>query len=360
MEQVGSHHRQATGLLTRNSVLSHVQDLFQDRLVAFLGSGSSAPYGLPTMAELCDDLLNRLDNPEGTLSGFDEFKAFRDRLAVHRNLEADLSLIEDDEFLTALKNSIADCIGLKEREAFGLALAEPMHLELLVSQALKVPSRFSIVTTNYDRLAEFSAEKAGYPVNSSFVGSYCGVHDPKACRSMQLTQKFVPSRRKTRIAEAKHVAMFKPHGSLGWFDVNGKVHESSFPLSFPRKVIAPTEGKFQEGYEEIYTFHRNGANDAIRNASALIVVGYGFWDGHLHQTLVNSIRSGVPTLILTRGVRQYVEELARTSPNCLLMGQWRDSETRCIQLDKPELFLEECLWDLRVLLQESFSLKIEA
>lgn len=343
-------------MLTKDSVLSHVQELFCDRLVAFLGSGSSAPYGLPTMAELCDDILDLLDDDDGLLRNFDEWSAFRERLADNHNLEADLSTIRDGEFLASLTDAIADCIGRKETEAFREALEQPMHLELLVSQALRVPSQFSIVTTNYDRLAEFSAEKAGYPVNSSFVGSYCGAHDPDACKSMHISPTLVSRpRMHWRPAESKHVTVYKPHGSLGWFDVNGEVRESSFPLSFRRKVIAPTEGKFREGYEEIYTFHRNGANDAIKNASALLVVGYGFWDGHLHQTLVNAIQSGVPTIILTRRIRGYVEELSRNSPDCLLLGMGDNATTRCVHSDEPELMVEGCLWELKPLLQASFS-----
>jgi len=339
--------------LNRDIILTHVQEMFRDNLVAFLGSGASAPYGLPTMNELSNDLLARLSDSGDPLAQYDESDEFSRLLRTSRKLEADLSSVKEADFLDALREAIASCVEKKESSALPDLLTNEMHLEMLITRALRVSSHFTVVTTNYDRLVEFSAQKAGFPVDTSFLGAYLGKHDPESCRSMYTVRR-QRGRKPPVYHERKHVRIFKPHGSLGWFDVHGEVRESTFALPLPRKVIAPTEGKFQEGYEEIYSFHRTKANEEIKKASALLVVGYGFWDGHLHQQLVTAIQSGTPTVILTRSISDHVLDIVRDSASCLLLGKGEGTTTRCVFSDQEEIPMSGNLWDLQQLFFSAF------
>ena len=46
-------------------------------------------------------------------------------------------------------------------------------------------------------------------------------------------------------------------------------------------MITPGVNKYRAGYNSPFDKHRDLANDYIKNAGRLLVVGYGFNDAHL-------------------------------------------------------------------------------
>lgn len=82
------------------------------------------------------------------------------------------------------------------------------------------PNRAVIVTTNYDRLAEYAADGVGATTVTGFEGSLI--------KKIELPSTVLKMRR-TRARE-RVVDIWKVHGSLDWFmDSDGNI--AAFPLS---------------------------------------------------------------------------------------------------------------------------------
>ena len=96
-------------------------------------------------------------------------------------------------------------------------------------------------------------------------------------------------------------------------------------LDAERLIITPGLNKYKAGYEVPFDKHRELANNHINQSARLLVVGYGFNDDHLQTHLLPRIRSGTPTLIMTRTASEMAKKLATES-------------TQCVCLSKPEKF----------------------
>lgn len=74
--------------MERDDVFRAIQTAVEDPPLLMIGSGSSAPYGLPGMQELGEHLLKELDSK---YSGEDCWKVFRENLLSGQDLETALS-----------------------------------------------------------------------------------------------------------------------------------------------------------------------------------------------------------------------------------------------------------------------------
>jgi hypothetical protein len=178
---------------------------------------------------------------------------------------------------------------------------------------LKPASGIPIITTNYDRLIEFAAEQAGLGVDTMFVGNYCGYLNEKESQNSFLREVIFKGGRRIQYRYHERLKLFKPHGSLDWYQsANGPLRHSG-GVSMPRLIITPGINKFRNGYESPFDVHRDRANAAIDNASRFLAIGYGFNDDHLETHLRPLIKAGKPTLLLTHSISAKARELVKAS-----------------------------------------------
>ena len=118
-------------------------------------------------------------------------------------------------------------------------------------------------------------------------------------------------------------------------------------------MITPGINKYRAGYNSPFDKHRDLANDYIKLAGRLLVVGYGFNDDHLQTHLVRRIQDGTPTLILNRAASSKVEKLAEESPRCVCLSK-PTAWTGVAMVAKGHRFEHQGrdLWDLGVLAKE--------
>ena len=127
-------------------------------------------------------------------------------------------------------------------------------------------------------------------------------------------------------------------------------------LEAERLIITPGLNKYRAGYSAPFDKHRDLANDYLRRASRLLIVGYGFNDDHLQTHLLKQIQDGTPTLILNRQANPKVLELVQQSPHCFCLSEPPASPgvavvTRGYQFEKKG----QDLWDPKVLAEEVLS-----
>lgn len=206
-----------------------------------------------------------------------------------------------------------------------------------------------IVTTNYDRLIEVAAETAGFGVDTMFSGSFAGSLDAEISKKSFI--KSVVRGKKVRIEYRKRIALFKPHGSLGWYGLDGSPIQCHIPLSLPPYIITPGLAKYRRGYDAPFDAQREGANQAIDTAARFLVIGYGFNDDHLETHLGPQIAKGKPCLILTHGLTPTAQSIVTNSPNALAIVAIAGG-FRTITASGSEDFSGSALWDLEMFVRE--------
>ncbi len=341
--------------LDPNLLMSRLQQHFSDGLVIIVGSGLSCAEGLPGMGELADHLKETVEND---LSGPDnECWAQLSTLIAAKGLEA--ALLEQTptpQIESSIMKRTTELIAQKEQEIVAQVFERSRTLTFtkLLKHILKPDDGIPVVTTNYDRLLEVATEEAGLGVDTMFIGQFAATLKDKEsnlsfCRSVQLRGRQVRYRFQPR------VNLFKPHGSLDWYDRGGTPVRSFRDLPLPRLIITPGLNKFRNGYHSPFDRHRERANAAIDRAKRFVVLGYGFNDDHLETHLTPKIAAGVPTLILTRTLSRNALSLVNQHQNIVaiqrkLIGGEIGSSIHFQReaYDRPQ----DSLWDLETFISE--------
>ena len=267
--------------------------------VIVLGSGASIPFGLPSMPDLARRLVE--SSPEGTLGPSENriWKDFTDALEAKNDLESALGEVQMNEDLS---NHVVKHTWTYVREADAKAFDRVIrNRELLPLSRLyrhlfdSTHHTLSVVTTNYDRLAEYAADLEEICHYTGFTYGY-----------------FRRRQSNSRISFRQHggaartVNIWKVHGCLDWFrddggDVVAFTATRSIPEGFRPAIVTPGVRKYEETYDEPFRSVISGADDALTNAKAYLCIGFGFNDKHIQLKLMERWKSGKALLaILTK------------------------------------------------------------
>lgn len=339
-----------------DDVVAFVQAHFTDGLVLVIGSGLSAAEGIPGMAALATHLRTRASSG-GELTGplAAEWATVEAALAGGDGLEAALLKRVHSEALEAwIALKTAELLLPAERAVMTSVVSgvRALRLTAFLNRILKPPDGLPILTPNYDRLIELGCEMAGFHVDATVVGQYAGRFDHK--RSVMAACRGIVQRGKSPgLDYFPRAIVLKPHGSFDWYRSGDQAIRCSAEINAERLIITPGLSKYRKGYNTPFDKHRDLANDFIKRAARLLVVGYGFNDDHLQTHLVTRIREGVPTLILVRETNKTHDDLAATSPKCICLSR-PEGPSGVAVLGRGTRFDRAGgeLWDLGVLTKE--------
>jgi hypothetical protein len=214
-----------------------------------------------------------------------------------------------------------------------------------------------VITSNYDRLIEVAAETAGFGVDSMFVGGYYATLDEKLSKNSFLDEIRTLSKGYRKVYR-KRVKLFKPHGSLDWYDVDGEPIRSPVPLQRRRLMITPGAQKYKRGYESAFELHRNAANSVIEQSSRYLVIGYGFNDEHLEKALRRELHRGKPCMIMTMALTPNAMAVVTANASVFALIAGKDSRgragTELITSAGSHFFADVHLWTIDSLIKEVF------
>lgn len=305
-----------------DTLKSRLQAHLSDGLVTIVGSGLSCAEGLPGMGELGDYLFANIGSG---LSGADLAAwTAASPLISTQGLEAALLAVPPTPSLEALISAATGrFISERERMIVSEVFTGKRQLRLtrLLAHFVKPAAGITIVTTNYDRLVEIAVEEAGIGADNMFVGRFSGQLNERESRMSFCRDVTVKPRRTVATLLYRQRALIcKPHGSLDWYARAGRpvFYAGDLPDAV-RLIITPGQNKFRNGYESPFDHHRSRANDAIDRAGRYLVLGYGFNDDHLETHLSPGIRSGKPTLMLTRSLSVAARKFALTNANVIAL-----------------------------------------
>ena len=276
--------------------------------VIVLGSGASMPHGIKGMGDLAVWLRENVEPAEG--EELDTWTLVRTALAAGDHLEAALEKNATPESLVVkVVRSTWDFIAADDYTLLKLAIRGEVNfpLKILLAGLFRSTSRnIHVITTNYDRVAEYAADSGGFIHHNGFLPGYLR----RADGAENLQYKQGPH-------QAKTVTLWKVHGSLDWF-VDGAGGVISLPLTgdlpdgLVPLIVTPGVSKYQRTHEEPFRSAIQGADRALQNAGAIICIGYGFRDTHIHPKLITRCKMhDVPILVLARTLTPEAREFLR-------------------------------------------------
>ncbi|HMO52647.1 MAG TPA: SIR2 family protein [Kiritimatiellia bacterium] len=294
--------------LSYEDLAKKAQHFLAERPVVVLGSGATIPHGLPSMPVLAEMLLAAIDDSP---PGWADFSA---RLEQTKDLEQALHDValptETVEILVAATWEIVSAKDVEFHDQL-LAGAMPFPLADLFRYLLgTADAHLRVVTTNYDRSAEYAANCVGAYVSTGITAGWL--------------QRFVPASVNVERPPAPgyegQVSVLKVHGSLDWFrdatdDVIGVPLARAIPRNTTPLVVTPGVTKYREVHKDPFRTVMTAADAVLRGASCYVCVGYGFNDEHVQPILVNRVlKSDVPLVLVTKKLTELTRKAFLTNP----------------------------------------------
>lgn len=343
--------------ISKDEVYSSVQDVFRRGVVIIVGSGASCALGLPGMPALANYLVEHVPGRLAAIipSCKSEWESIALQLGAGLGLEsAMISNPIPDALSEVIAELIAECVSEAEQRAIDNILTNnsPSAFGRLFDHILQTAPVVDVITTNYDRLIEVHAARAGVRVDSMFYGHTIGRFSATFSQEELMHAQTVPGRgRNARLTPRPHVRLSKPHGSLDWFKYQGQHYRSDLPFPGARRIVAPGGNKYRLGYEIPFDAQRTRANTAIDNASAMFFVGYGFNDDHL-QTHIHERLPQVPTLVTSRTITENARQFLALNPKAIGIEAATNASRSHVTQGNREVILDLPIWDTEHLVKE--------
>ena len=281
------------------------QNCSQNNPVLVLGSGASVPFGLPAMKPLADYLVSNV-KPEDEAET-DSWLMIRTALASGDHLEQALAASPlAGSIIPQIVRLTWEFIAEHDRAVLFKALENDFKppLARILSHLFNTSNvSLDVVTTNYDRVIEYTCDIAGIHYSSAFQPSYISSFDSQDQRLLTHRGKRVQT-----------VNIWKVHGSLDWFARTDGITLrspllSNVPDFLEPLIVTPGVSKYKRLTDDPFRSTLQGADNALSSANGYICFGFGFRDRQIEPKMVERLnKKDVPIVVATRTL---TEEAAR-------------------------------------------------
>ncbi|HCE7029575.1 SIR2 family protein [Pseudomonas aeruginosa] len=319
------------------------QDYYGKAPVIILGSGASAAHGMSGMGALAKHLVAHTDVSGLSAAELEVWKKFCQILSNGVDLESALHQVTATEELTSrVVKATWALIEYEDIEIFQKSLQDneifPLSrlLEHMFKSSLKI---LNIVTTNYDRLAEYACDQGRIHHYTGFTHGFF--------------RQLAPP---TEITSARRANIWKVHGSLDWFqspleDTVALSNNQGIPDNYQPQIVTPGTQKYQKTHLEPFRSIIKNADQAINEAGSYLCIGYGFNDEHIQPKLmVKCVRQKTPITIITYTLSESAKNLILDgkAQNYLAIerGETDGQSIVYSSLDKSPLTVEKNIWSL--------------
>lgn len=320
--------------MDKNEIFKLIQQSVSNIPLILVGSGASAPHGLPSMSVLGQHLIDQLG---AKYDGAPYWDIFEKNIAEGQDLEKALTGIElTTEMLADIKRETWNLISDKDLKVFSELLFSHKTLPLtrLLHKFYQAhPKRIDIITTNYDRLIEYACDLSEIPVMVGFNGQYLKRFSGRfSCRDA--------------------VNLLKVHGSLDVFqDIHGGVVSapmlSELPPGLIPELITPGSSKYAAILHGTPRELLLAADEHIKQARSFLCIGYGFNDSQIQEGIINRIRTGVPLVSITRTVSDSAAHLlANNAQNYITIQQGPEPNKTEVCINRSIEILDGELWTI--------------
>lgn len=331
---------------SRETALKIASDCIADVPVMVLGSGASCAYGIRGMYQLAEYLIERV-NPEG--KDVKSWQAFKGELEKNRDLEEALQKVPVSEHLhrqiveytrqMILEDELPICSRLVTGETV-------LGLTRLFRHLFQTTHKIvDVITTNYDRLAEYATCQAKFRYNTGFSD---GILRHFHCHKSDASHY-------SRQANFRCVDIWKVHGSVDWFQNGaappiGLVESTKLPDTFLPLIVTPGVAKYSTTHQEPFRSVISLADGALSAARGFLCVGYGFSDDHIEPKLIQrSDEQKIPVVILARTLRHGAKKFLQKHIHSKVVAFEKHEHGTLAFTEQNKdgvLFHEEALWSL--------------
>ena len=244
----------------------------------------------------------------------------------------------------------AALISSKELEVFNQVLLGRRVLPFTVfaKHLFKAARKYHLITPNYDRLIELATEAAQVGVDSRFVGCLHGYSDPK--RSADAHRESYFQGKYSLFRPCRCLCVYKPHGSMDWYDVGGTIVKCPVNIGKPPIIITPGASKYRESFRWAFDDQRAAGNRVAKAAKRFLFIGYGFNDDHLEEYLCPGLRLTKPSVIIAKDLSANAQKVINTSSGTSVLAfsavSSTDLRTKIVTSNGDALIVDEPLWNL--------------
>jgi hypothetical protein len=330
-----------------DALLKQLQDWTNRVPLVILGSGASIPFKLPSMWELGEHLKNSIsfvDTDDQTQ--FEEFIVLLDRL---KDLEVALHELRiRPKVLNEIILKTWELVNKCDLEVYDQFVSNKIEFplaELVKYLVSPTDKKMSIITTNYDRLAEYAASLAGGFICNGFAQNYFG----------HFTNQIHQNNIKTIKGFNGQVNIWKVHGSLDWFKTQQEQDiqlplRQTIPTNFKPSIVTPGLTKYFETQLEPFRTILTQADSEIENANGFLCIGYGFNDIHVQPKLITQIKNNKPIIVISKEITSKAKQaiINNKSKAYILFEEANMNDTRIYSslFSKPEVIPNASYWAL--------------
>ncbi len=310
-----------------------VQKAMQNPPLILVGSGGSAPYGLPTMSKLANHLKDSLG-----LRYQDDYywQRFVENLDDGQDLETALTGINlNDDILESIRIETWKLISDKDVKLFEDVILS--NKELAIGKLIKHfyqahPKCVNVVTTNYDRVIEYACDSFDLPICLGFEGLYA-------------------KRFNHCFKNSNCVNIVKVHGSLDLFIDTHKTTIGipllkEFPIGLVPEIITPGSSKYQAVLKGTIRELLHEADRMIDNAEAFLCIGYGFNDEQIQEKIITKIQQGIPIVIITMELSDKATHLINEKAKHSIIIQKGDADNTSVCINRRLYTLPGNYWSI--------------
>lgn len=328
-----------------DALLKQLQDWTNKVPLIILGSGASVPFGLPSMWKLGEHLKSTLSFDNDIDNG--QLELFKQSLEEHQDLEKALLGIQlNENVLRAVIKATWELISeadIKAYEQFVLSGKEVPLVNLMKYLLSTTDRKLSIVTTNYDRIAEYSASRTEAFICTGYAQNYIGHFSDKIHTNALANIK----------GSSGQVNIWKVHGSLDWFETPNRenIHlplRQNIPQDYKPLIVTPGLSKYAETHNEPYRTIFAQADTEIQNANGYLCIGYGFNDVHVQPKLIQQIKTK-PIIVITKELTPKTKEaiIDGGCKNYILIEESNNKDTKIYSSSQGEHIIENVsYWNL--------------
>lgn len=319
---------------------STIQKMLDGNPAILLGSGSSIPYGLPSMNDLSDAIKLTL-SPK--FSEEESWKSFLEELGKTNNLE---SALEKTQLKEEIHNDLLWCVWEKvtnnDHSAQNNFLTTNTTPELshILNKFIQKSGATNIITTNYDRVIEYAIDYVDGKCCTGFSDGYIRRFNQFPCTNSK-----------------RSINLYKVHGSIDWFKRKEEQTLHSFRFfdvqklkdKFVPQIVTPGNSKYKETHSDPFRTVIAKADEALRSSCGYLCIGYGFNDEHIQPIIIDENRNKKkPIVIITKEITSKITDLFlnNCSENCVVISEAKDNGSVVNFSNGDKLTFTENYWQI--------------
>lgn len=332
--------------MKKENIFKQLQSWTNNIPLIILGSGASVPFKLPSMWVLGDHIKKSVNFTNA--ADQNQFNKFIEEFDKTGDLESTLTNLPlRTNVLSEIVNKTWELVNESDLEAYEYFIKKNNEFPLsnLLEHFLDTAGKkVSIITTNYDRLAEYASSLAKAVICTGY--------------SQNLIGHFSNSIQSNNLASLKgykgQVNIWKVHGSLDWFKskedeniqlpIRQKIPEDYSPL-----IVTPGLSKYSETHNEPYRTIFTQADSEIEQANGFLCIGYGFNDIHVQPKLITQIKNNKPIIVITKELTPKTKQsiIGNNCKNYMLIEEANSKDTKIYSSKFGEVIIKNTsYWEL--------------